>query len=78
MEFLFIPTILFLTIVAPIWLVMHYRYKSKMTKGISDTEVSSLEEMLETLDKLVERVETLEEILTEEHPNWRKRSNRRN
>ena len=77
MEFLFVPTILFLTIVAPIWLVLHYRYKGKMTKGISDTEVENIEEMLETLDKLVDRVETLEEVLGDENPTWRKRTNRR-
>lgn len=72
MDFLLAPIILFLVIVAPIWLVLHYRYKSKMSKGISEEELSDIEEMLATLDKLIDRVETLEEILEEEHPNWRK------
>ena len=72
MEIILVPSVLFLTIVAPIWLILHYRHKSKMAKGISDQEVSDIEDMLETLDKLVDRVETLEEILDEEHPNWRK------
>ena len=62
-----VPSVLFLTIVAPIWLILHYRYKSKMSKGISDEEISEVEQMLETLDKLVDRVEALEEILDEEH-----------
>ncbi len=72
MELLFVPIVVFLVIVAPIWLVLHYRYKSKMSKGISDEELSDIEDMLATLDKLIDRVETLEEILDEEHPNWRK------
>lgn len=76
MDFLFVPTVLFLVIVAPIWLILHYRYKSKMIKGISEQEIAELEDMLETLDKLVERVETLEKILQEEHPGWHK-SNRK-
>jgi len=79
MEFLFVPSILFLVIVAPIWITSHYRYKNKMTKGISESEVSDIEEMLETIDTLAERVENLEELLGEEHPDWRKsiRRNRR-
>lgn len=77
MEIILVPSVLFLIIVAPIWLILHYRHKSKMAKGISEQEITELEDMLETLDKLVERVETLEEILDEEHPRWRKsRKNR--
>ncbi len=67
-----VPSVLFLTIVAPIWLILHYRYKSKMRKGISEEELSEVEDMLQTLDKLIDRVEALESILDEEHPNWRK------
>ncbi|WP_086929274.1 envelope stress response membrane protein PspB [Agarilytica rhodophyticola] len=78
MEFFYAPIILFLVIVAPIWLILHYRYKSKMAQGISSQEVSDIEEMLETLDKLIDRVETLEEILDAEHPNWRKSTGKRN
>jgi len=71
-EVIMVPSVLFLTIVAPIWLILHYRYKSKMSKGMSDEELSDVEHMLETLDKLIDRVEALEEILDEEHSKWRK------
>jgi len=77
MKEMLIPTILFFSIVAPLWLILHYRFKTKMIKGISDEEVTNVEEMLETLDKLVDRVETLEEILDEEHPDWRKSTKNR-
>ena len=77
MKELMIPTILFFTIVAPLWLILHYRFKTKMMKGISEEEVVRVEEMLETIDKLIDRVETLEEILNEEHPNWRKSTRNR-
>ena len=70
MEFLFVPTILFLTIVAPIWIVMHYRSKNKSRKGISEDERMQLDAMLAQFDKLEERIETLEEILESENPEW--------
>jgi len=72
MEAIIIPSVLFLTIVAPIWLVLHYRFKSKMAKGISEAEVSDIEDMLEKLDKIDDRLHTLEGILNEEHPGWQK------
>lgn len=73
-EFLLAPTILFILFVAPIWLIMHYRYKSKMIRGISEEEQSNVDDMLETIDKLTERVETLENILDKEHAQWRNKS----
>lgn len=69
-EFLFVPTILFLVIVAPIWLVLHYRYKSKMARGLNVDDHSNFDEMLETLDKLADRISALEEILDTEHSSW--------
>lgn len=77
MEILVAPIILFLVIVAPIWLILHYRYKSKMSKGLSHEELTDIEDMLATLDKLIDRVETLENILEEEHPSWRKSGTRK-
>lgn len=68
---LFVPTILFMVIVAPTWVVMHYRSKNKMSRGISEEERENLDYMLATMDKLAERVETLESILTENYSDWR-------
>ena len=73
-ELLFVPMVLFLTIVAPIWLTLHYRFKTKMTRGLSENEHGSIDTMLESLDKLAERIDTLESILDSEHPNWRNQS----
>ncbi len=71
MEFLFVPSILFLVIVAPLWLLLHYRYKSRMSEGISEKELHNIEDMLVSIDKLVDRVETLESILDKQQQNWR-------
>lgn len=76
MEFLFVPSVLFLVIVAPIWLTLHYRYKREQSKGISRDELYELEDMLAKIDKLADRVETLEKILTDENPNWKSETKR--
>lgn len=77
MDFLFVPTVLFLTIVAPIWIIMHYVFKGKSSKGITEDERTQLEEMLAMFDKLDERINTLEEILESDHPDWRAANRRR-
>lgn len=69
-SFLFVPTILFMVLVAPVWIVMHYRSKNREMKGFNQSEQESLDGLLATLDKLTERIQTLEEILDNKHPNW--------
>lgn len=73
LEFLFVPTILFLVVVMPVWLVMHYRSASRSSRALSGEERETLEGMLVTLDRLTERIESLESILDADHPNWRQR-----
>ena len=70
MEFLIVPSI-FMAIVAPVWIIMHYSYKKKMSQGLTEQERRSLDRMLEQVDVLVNRIETLESILDEKHPHWR-------
>jgi phage shock protein B len=76
-EFMFVPTILFLTVVVPIWLTMHYRSVNRSARGLSADDREAVEHMLETVDKLGERIHTLEEILDADHPDWRKQRSAR-
>lgn len=71
-EFLFVPTILFMVIVMPIWIVLHYRYKSKTAGGLGEADQKQLDALLRTADTLAERITTLEAILDERQPNWRR------
>jgi phage shock protein B len=71
-EFMFVPTILFLTVVMPIWLTMHYRSVNRSARGLNEGDRETIEEMLVTVDTLSERIQTLESILDADHPNWRK------
>lgn len=75
-NFLFVPTILFLTIVAPLWIIMHYRSVNKARAGLNTDDRQTIEELLVSVDKLVDRIDALEEILDEEHPKWRQQGSR--
>ena len=76
-QFMFVPTILFMVVVAPIWISMHYRSVNKSSRSLSEEDRESIEHMLETVDKLTDRIGTLESILDADHPDWRQKINRR-
>lgn len=75
-KFMFVPTILFLTVVAPIWITMHYRSVNRSSRSLNQEDRDSIEHMLETVDRLTERIGTLEDILDDDHPDWRARTQR--
>lgn len=70
-EIIVIPVIIFMLIVAPIWLVLHYRSKRQISQGFSEEEYIQLSELSELADKMAERIQTLEAILDAETPDWR-------
>ncbi len=70
-NFLFVPTILFMVIVAPVWIVMHYQSVRRSSRGLSEEDRETVEHMLETVDTLTERIATLESLLDADHPEWR-------
>ena len=72
LEFMFVPMILFMVIVAPVWIVLHYRSVSKSSRSLNENERESLEQMLVTVDKLIDRIATLESLLDSGHGEWRK------
>ena len=73
MVLFFVPTILFIVIVAPIWIVLHYRSKGQMANGLSEGERADVEEMMHVANKMASRIETLESILDVESPEWREK-----
>ena len=75
-KFMFVPTILFLTVVAPIWITMHYRSVNRSSRSLGSGDRESIEHMLETVDKLTDRIGTLESILEDDHPQWRQQVKR--
>ncbi len=75
-KFMFVPTILFMVIVAPMWITMHYRSMNRSSRSLNQEDRESIEHMLETVDKLTERIGTLESILDADHPDWRQQAER--
>lgn len=69
----FVPTVIFLCFVAPVWIFMHYRSKQKAQGTLSDDERLELEQLSAQADRMMERIETLEAILDNETPGWRHR-----
>jgi phage shock protein B len=69
----FVPTVLFLCIVAPTWIFMHYRSKQKSQGSLSEQEIMELETLANHAERMGDRIETLEAILDSETPEWRNR-----
>lgn len=65
------PLILFLLVVAPIWIMSHYRYKNRVTEESSTQDREKIQELLNLAAKMEERIHTLENILDKQHPDWR-------
>ena len=60
-----------MVIVAPIWLILHYRSKKNISQGLTDEEYDQLTELSELADTMADRIKTLEAILDAETPEWR-------
>ncbi len=67
-----VPLMMFMIFVAPIWVIMHYRSKRKMSEGLSETELNQLNDLSNRAEKMADRIKTLEAILDAESPHWRR------
>tara|TARA_R110000868_G_scaffold241255_8_gene495804 strand:- start:596 stop:850 length:255 start_codon:yes stop_codon:yes gene_type:complete len=74
-DFLVAPLIIFLVIVAPIWLIMHYRHKEKTAQNnLPGSESEIAERLLTLIEKMESRIDTLEKILDADDPRWREKN----
>ena len=62
----------FMTVVLPLVIVMHYVTKWKATQGLSDDEQRLLEDLWKESQAMQSRVNALETILDSQVPDWRK------
>jgi phage shock protein B len=69
--FFFVPVIIFMGLVAPLWLILHYFSKRRSAKGLAEEDRVELDDLLKTADQLTDRIEILERILDADSPNWR-------
>lgn len=68
---LMVPMIIFLVIVAPIWLILHYRAKNGSAKSLGVEEQQTLDQLARVAEKMEARLQTLEQILDTEDPTWK-------
>jgi phage shock protein B len=68
----FVLGIIFLTVILPLWLLLHYITQWRKARGLSKDDERMLEELWETAIRMEDRVRTLEQILDSEAPDWRR------
>lgn len=73
-EFIFVPTVVFLVIVAPLWLILHYRSRHRARAFLDAQDRRELEALLVDAEEMARRIDTLEAILDTEAPGWRERT----
>ena len=67
-----VPSIVFIVIVAPLWVWLHYRSKRRAQVALTESERDNLEALLLKSEAMMERIDTLESILDAQTPEWRK------
>jgi phage shock protein B len=74
LELLFVPAVLFMVIVAPLWLIFHYITVWKTQRNAGRADEGAMTRMSETARRLESRVAALERLLDAEAPGWRSKS----
>lgn len=67
-----VVAILFVAVVLPLVVVLHYVTKWKSSGVLSKDEERMLEELWDNAQKMESRINTLETILDDQVPDWRK------
>ena len=61
-----VPLILFLTIVAPIWIIAHYVTRWRMAKSLSPEDEKQFGDLWQIAERMEDRIHTIERILDTE------------
>ncbi len=68
-----LAVVLFLTIVLPLFTVLHFITRWKQAREISGDDEQMLEELYALSQRMEDRLLTLERILDDDRPEWRRR-----
>lgn len=71
-EFIWVPLILFLAFVAPIWIIAHYVTRWRTAKTLSSEDQKLLAELWRSADRMEGRLNNVERILDVEAADWRR------
>ena len=70
--FFWIPLIIFVSVVAPIWVIAHYLTRWRTEKSLTNEDEQLLSELWESVERMESRINNLERILDAEAADWRK------
>ena len=70
----FVLGILFLVVVAPIWIIFHYITIWRQSRRLSSDDEKALGELWQSARRMEGRIEALEKVLDSEAPGWRMRA----
>jgi phage shock protein B len=70
----FVLAVLFLTIVAPLWIIFHYLTRWRSSKSLSANDERMLSELWESAQRMEGRIASLERVLDSEAPGWRSKA----
>lgn len=73
-DLIIIAIILFLVVVLPIWIVMHYSTSWRREKQDRQLGKTSYLDLQKQAEKMEERLDAIESILDSDAPDWRGRS----
>ncbi len=65
--------ILFMVVVAPLWILFHYITKRKPTKTITNEDENILGELWESAERIESRLNNIERILDTDSSDWRRK-----
>ena len=77
MELFFVPMVIFMAVVAPLWILMHYITRWRAAKALSGEDEKLIQEMWQSAEKMEARIVTLEKILDADSPQWRRSQEQR-
>lgn len=72
LAFIETPLILFLVIVAPVWIIGHYVTRWRSTRMLSAEDEKLLAELWRIAERVDDRLDNIEKILDAESTEWRK------
>jgi len=64
--------VLFMVVVAPLWIIFHYSTKARASRGLSTEDEKMLAQLWDSAKRMEDRIETLERILDHDNPGWRR------
>ena len=63
--------ILFMTVIAPLWIVFHYVTRWRMSKTLTSEDEKILADLWRSADRMEARITNIERILDAESKDWR-------